>query len=428
MESSEENPGDQSSSNGKKLEGLIKDGFDLIKKNDGKNAKKYFLEAFTIDAKDKRVLCGSGWVQALQGNHLTAIEIFKNLSKHLANEDKCYLCALRGQAYCLMNRKEYSKAIDLYDQHFKIDPNTPSIYFNRGYSLIQLDRYEEAYKCFQRYLEFQTEESKDLEYLMEAYNYKGLTEVNLDKLELAEKSFDFVLTKDPTSFGAKVGKTLVQQKRYYVQQQQELIVTAKKYLKCLLKDFRKGLNIAQYMYIIQFSAGIGLLVYALVLAGFENDSIIVYIAGASGGLIAILSLIFSAPGDLQKNRVDFSQWMIAYFNWINTLYAVSGAINQQSDQRSKNKKEAKWEEIQPLQDYLSKVTIDTITYIEQFCEPKKLKKFSIPSLNLAATNTKDKANTATIQTDFEPKDTPQVIQPNQPLEIPVDLPQKSENK
>jgi hypothetical protein len=41
------------------------------------------------------------------------------------------------------------------------------------------------------------------------------------------------------------------------------------------------------------------------------------VAGATGGIITILSLVKSAPVDLQKNRIDFSQWMIAYYNWIN---------------------------------------------------------------------------------------------------------------
>jgi hypothetical protein len=70
-----------------------------------------------------------------------------------------------------------------------------------------------------------------------------------------------------------------------------------------------------------------------------------------------------APVDLQRNRVNSAQWMIAYSNWINALYLVTSA----SEQLSKNGKQGNWEEMQRLQDYLTKLTAETIKNMKDYC-------------------------------------------------------------
>jgi tetratricopeptide (TPR) repeat protein len=399
------------------LRQLIKEGCDSIDRINydrasNERAEKSFEDALKIDSKNRMALSGLGMAQSLLEKWDSALANYEKVLVDDTTVDKCYLYALRGKGYCLINLKKFSESVDVYDRYTLLNPGEWRGWFNKGYSLIILEKYEESDKCFEKFFEVDHNKPGGIEARIDAFNYRGFAAYNLNNLEKADKFFDLAYAEDPLSFGgfgAKIGKKLVQEKRYYIQQQQELIETAKKYLTCLLKDFRRGLSIVQYMFIIQFFTGLGLLIYALLLAASGNTEILTYIAGATGGLIAILSLIFSAPSDLQKNRVDFSQWMIAYFNWINALYAVSGAITQ----KTKDMKEIKWEEIELLQDYLSKVTSSTITTIEQCCEFSNKSKFSIPGLSSATTTISDSENTATVQTETETIDTSQGTQPDQ---------------
>ncbi|HVP93769.1 MAG TPA: IPT/TIG domain-containing protein [Methanoregulaceae archaeon] len=376
-----------------KVDELIKEGCAKLdektfNKQSNEAAENFFKDALVIDPKCRRALCGLGMAQALQKNFDSAL---KNCEKVLAEnpgyadepvevvkKDREYVYALRVKCYCLINQgltnqEKFHDAINALDRYIELEPEKSRGWINKGYALFSLGRYEESDQYFQKYLEV---EPRDSPRRIDVLNYRGFAAYKGNNLEKADQFFEQAYAEDPISFGPQITKTLVQDKRFYLEQQKKLITTAEKYLKFLLKDIRRGLRIVQYMFVIQFIAGLSLLVYALILAANGRNDILTYITGASGGLIAILSLVFSAPGDLQKNRIDYSQWMIAYVNWINTLYAVSGAINR----KSKDNKEVEWTEIQPLQDYLTKVTISTIAIVEQYCEFSKKSNLSIPVL------------------------------------------------
>lgn len=375
------------------IQQLIDDGCKSIDKetyNNKKNeeAENIFKQALQLDPKNKRALNGLGMAQSLQKKWISAIANYQKVLDEYPEtamppvEIKEYTYALKGIAYCYLNQGKFSEAIKLLNRYTELRPEKPRGWFNKGFALFSLGEYKKSERCFQKFLEIEPVGSA---HRSDALNFLGFIAYNLDDLKKAEALFDQATSEDPFSFGAQITKKLVQDKRFYIQQQQELIENAEKYLTQLLEDFRSGLKIVQYMFIIQFLAGIGLLVYALFLYSTGKDVILTYIAGVSGGLIAILSLVFTAPSDLQKNRVDFSQWMIAYFNWINTVYAVRGAINQ----KTANNKEINWQEIQPLQSYLTEVTMGTITTLEQCCEFSKKSNISIPGWNVDSGATKD---------------------------------------
>jgi tetratricopeptide (TPR) repeat protein len=369
-------------------EGCAKIDDQTLNKERNEVAENFFKKALMIDPKSRRALCGLGMAQALQKNFDSALTICEAVLKEnpqyddqpieVVKKDREYVYALRVKCYCLINqgvinREKFNDAIDALNRYIELEPEQPRGWINKGYALFSLGEYEESDKYFQKYLEVVPSDSPRR---IDALNYRGFAAYKGDNLEKADQFFEQAYAEDPMAFGPQITKTLVQEKRFYIEQQKKLINTAEKYLTCLLKDIRKGLFIVQWMFVIQFIAGLGLLVYALILAAYGRNDILTLITGASGGLIAILSLVFSAPGDLQKNRIDFSQWMIAYVNWINTLYAVSGAINR----KSKDNKEVQWTEIQPLQDYLTQVTANTIAIIEQNCEFSKKPNESIPGL------------------------------------------------
>jgi tetratricopeptide (TPR) repeat protein len=372
---------------------LIDDGCKAIDKetyNTIKNeeAENFFKQALQHDPKNKRALNGLGMAQSLQKKWLSAIATYQKVLDQYSQtavpsaEIKEYTYALKGTAYCYLNQGKFSEALVLLNQYTELRPEKPRGWFNKGFVLFSLGEYKESERCFQKFLEIEPIGSK---YRLDALNFLGFIAYNVDDLRKAETLFNQATSENPFSFGAQITQKLVQDKKFYFQQQQELIEKAETYLTQLLEDFRNGLKIVQYMFIIQFLAGIGLLVYALFLYSTGKDAVLTYIAGVSGGLIAILSLVFTAPSDLQKNRVDFSQWMIAYFNWINTVYAVRGAINQ----KTANNKEINWQEIQPLQSYLTQVTKETITTLEQCCEFSKKSNISIPGLNVGGGAEKD---------------------------------------
>ena len=131
-----------------------------------------------------------------------------------------------------------------------------------------------------------------------------------------------------------------------------------------MDDFKQGLKIVQWMFIIQFFTGIGLLAVAVGMTMTGKDTLIPAIVGASGGLTSVISLIYSSPMKLQKNRVDFSQWMIAYYHWINTLYSVNGYFAQKALKRET----MTWEEIRAANDYLQALTDQTLKAMEMYCE------------------------------------------------------------
>jgi len=116
-----------------------------------------------------------------------------------------------------------------------------------------------------------------------------------------------------------------------------------------------------------------------VVIGFGNP--IASVLSTIGGTSLIVTSIMISPHKIQKNRIDYSQWMIAYFNWINSHYRVSSMILDQSqnayltaDSNNLTKDSPKpqidqiWKNMKPVYTYLDQLSLNTIRYMESLCE------------------------------------------------------------
>lgn len=309
-----------------------------------------------------------GWL-LVNDNQDEAIDAFNKVISYGKIDSYSYSMAMFGKGFVYLLKEDYIESFRILNINKDLKKVVPESWWSLGYVAIKLGDYKGALESFQHYIEKGRTDSKNMVFMSRAYNYHGYAAVSLNNFDLAEKSFEKALEIDQWSFGAEIGKTLVSSKRNYYLQQKELINTANDNLKQLFKDFSFGINAVQWMYIAQFFIGILFIISALVLAVMGNNELIAMVAGATGGIITILSLVKSAPVDLQKNRIDFSQWMIAYYNWINAMYSANAAITRET----KDNQEMEWNKISPIQDYMTKLTNDTIITMDNYCSMKETK-------------------------------------------------------
>ncbi len=301
------------------------------------------------------------WIKAYEGNLEKAYDDFEKVHNKYPNDTD----ALFGMAFCREWLLDYKEAIRIFNEYEKLIQKDPSqfnqnAFWHKGFCHIQLNQLEEAKKSFKKFFDA----SSDGDPLrIEGINYLGYTAAETDDLDLADRYFDRVLDKDNFNFGATIGKNLVKQKRSLEENKKKLIVSTQEHLKKLFTEVPKGLRNVANMYIIQFGIGVFFIIVAIVLAALGIDILISGISGLAGVAISIVSLVNKAPVDLQRNRVNSAQWMIAYYNWINALYMV----NLATENLAKNNKETTWKETQPLQDYLTELTTHTIKTMSTYC-------------------------------------------------------------
>lgn len=78
------------------------------------------------------------------------LEIFekvKQLEKLMGYPKDAESAFLKGNWH--VKRKEYERAIDLYDWALNLRPDKYEAWYNKGYALVELGRYEEAVKCYE---------------------------------------------------------------------------------------------------------------------------------------------------------------------------------------------------------------------------------------------------------------------------------------
>lgn len=147
---------------------------------------------------------------------------------------------------------------------------------------------------------------------------------------------------------------------------QDIVARTQDSLKKLPEDFERGLNEVKNMFWIQFGLGIALLFLSIIfyISGFD---ILTYIFGASGGITLVTTFITTPPLRLQKNRVDLSQWMMAYFNWFNTSLATGAMVQQMFQQGMLT-----WEKFREVHNFLLETTDRTLKIIDERCEFQSL--------------------------------------------------------
>jgi hypothetical protein len=146
-----------------------------------------------------------------------------------------------------------------------------------------------------------------------------------------------------------------------------------------------------------------------------NDAITA-VLGTIGGFGLITTAILTSPMRIQKNRIDYSQWLIAYFNWISIQFSTSLVLLEKirNVHESKNAGEEKydWNSIQPIQEFLHTVCKDTIVTIEENCEFKEANKKILKEKPAKPKDASAEASSATSSPDK--KETDKKDKPSKP--------------
>ncbi|MDJ0581445.1 tetratricopeptide repeat-containing serine protease family protein [Crocosphaera sp.] len=103
--------------------------------------------------------------------------------------------AWHGRGVALNELKRYEEAIKPYDKAIEIDPNYVKAWYNRGNALDELKRYEEAIKSYDKAIEI------DPNYVKAWYN-RGNSLRKLERYEEAIKSYDKAIEIDPNHVNA----------------------------------------------------------------------------------------------------------------------------------------------------------------------------------------------------------------------------------
>lgn len=98
--------------------------------------------------------------------------------------------SLINKGFSLFNLKRYQDAIECYDKALAIDQYDKEALNNKGYSLQMLGKYREALECFDEALLVDSADRDSL-------NGKGLALRSLNKYEEAIECFNKVLLIDP---------------------------------------------------------------------------------------------------------------------------------------------------------------------------------------------------------------------------------------
>jgi hypothetical protein len=150
--------------------------------------------------------------------------------------------------------------------------------------------------------------------------------------------------------------------RLVVEGTQSVLRSTQEALNKLPGEFERGLNRVQNMFVIQFVLGVVLLLSSIPFHILGYD-VLTYIFGGAGGVTLITTFITTPPIRLQKNRVDLSQWMMAYFNWFNSLLATSGMVQLLAQGGSLT-----WETFRDVHTFLLDMTTKTLHLIDETCE------------------------------------------------------------
>lgn len=131
-----------------KLESLLEEADELVKKDNLKEAEKKYLEVIALD--------------------------YKNTSSY------------EGLGEIYLKRREYKEAKETFEFVLKLDPNRPDIYFDLSEAFVSLGDGEKAIENLNKALEFEPNNPKYLDFLIEvgimSKNYKVCKRA-LDKLK-----------------------------------------------------------------------------------------------------------------------------------------------------------------------------------------------------------------------------------------------------
>lgn len=73
----------------------------------------------------------------------------ENLEKYVSNPENPLEWTLKGMA-CVASGGDYEGALEYYDTAIGLDPEFAHAYYEKGFSLLNLERYDEAEECLQK--------------------------------------------------------------------------------------------------------------------------------------------------------------------------------------------------------------------------------------------------------------------------------------
>ena len=346
----------------------------LKKMNQFEKSLKSYDKAIELNPRDSLALAGRADVLANLRRFDEALKSYDDALKIEPNNSAIW----HNRGNVLANLNRFSDALSSYEKSLEINSKDPLAWANRGNCLALLKRYDESLKSFDKALEIDNND-------INALTYKALLLVDLNRFEGAESYFKRILFIDRENAAANWGmgfikgfsktqweyKKLVKEyQKKLLENTMEIVTNTQTETNDLVKSFKKGLNLVKWMFIILFGIGVILLIGAICIGAYSifypQNVNLTLIFAASGCITTILSLLTLSPDKLQKNRVDFSQWMIAYFNWTNTVLAASMAFTKDAlEEKPKD-----WEETVKIHEYLKNLSMETITIMENCCEYK----------------------------------------------------------
>jgi tetratricopeptide (TPR) repeat protein len=383
-------------------------GLALVRKNELVKAEECVERAYTLDPGGAVSLAGKGYIHAIKGEWQQALDASDRAvaASGRSKDTSEKALALRVKGYTYHRMGDHAKAVEILKESASMDPESSHTRLYLGEALIGMQDYEDAirylqefvtinpkFACAYYYLGIAHDASHKPESAIQDYRHAlsldsrnpnihcgmAYAYINSHQYHDAIKKFDTALKYDRHNAAALFGKNMLgvlESQEKAIREEIQLIQlnllkyseqvtgTTIKNLQELLDDFKKGLNLVKNMFFVQFVVGIGLLVVAFGVAVAGNNELLALVLGITGGATTILTFITASPLSLQKNRVDFSQWMIGYFSWFNTYLNTNILLAQKAYREEK----MEWEELQKINTYLKQNTMDAIQMMEHCCE------------------------------------------------------------
>jgi len=144
----------------------------------------------------------------------------------------------------------------------------------------------------------------------------------------------------------------------------------------LSKEMTKSLKGVQYLFYFIFCFGVFLFILALYFtignALTGKQDLAAPIIALVGGIDVILSMIFLSPTKIQKNRIDYSQWLMGYYNWLNTEF-VAGVVLSERLMKihapdNTGNETIEWADTESMHKFLHSMTKEMMETIDKCCE------------------------------------------------------------
>jgi len=259
------------------------------------------------------------------------------------------------------------------------------VYRNKGLFLKKQKEFDEAIKCFTKGItEFNKVQPGNIESHL-VYE-RGLTYTEMQKFEEGIKDLRLLQQFDPRYALIDIALAEAYHKKAMynleLEFQQKLLEkftpTVKDTianLQGLSDEIRESLKNVEHLFYILF--GIGMIVFLLALVWtFMNQlsgqvNPMIPVISIIGGIDVILSMMLFSPTKIQKNRIDYSQWLMGYYNWLNTEFVAGVIISERlmKIHAPTNKEETlDWSFAESMHRFLHTMTKEMMETIDKCCE------------------------------------------------------------